>query len=132
MRLVWSAQLVYGDVFRAPPLARILSVYVGCGFQLFVMTILTLVFAALGFLSPANRGALLSSVLVFFVLMGLPAGYMSARFSKLLKQENQFKTALYTGTLFPGVCFVIFFTVNFIAWYLRSQKSACCRSLLSL
>jgi len=76
-------------VFRPPPLARILAVFVGSGFQLFVMTILTLCFATLGFLSPANRGALLSSVLVFFVLMGLPAGYMSARFSKLLKEENQ-------------------------------------------
>ena len=59
MREETGWKLVYGDVFRAPPLARILAVYVGSGFQLFVMTILTLVFATLGFLSPANRGALL-------------------------------------------------------------------------
>ncbi len=39
------------------------------------------------------------------------------------RQENQFKTALYTGTLFPGVCFVIFFTVNFIAWTKKSSTA---------
>jgi len=123
MREETGWKLVYGDVFRPPPQARVLSVLVGSGFQLFVMTILTLCFATLGFLSPANRGALLSSILVFFVLMGLPAGYMSARFSKLLKEENQFKTAFLTGTLFPGVCFVIFFAVNTIAWSKRSSTA---------
>jgi transmembrane 9 superfamily protein 2/4 len=123
MREETGWKLVYGDVFRAPPLGRVLAVYAGSGFQLFVMTILTLMFAMLGFLSPANRGALLSSVLVFFVLMGLPAGYMSARFAKLLKQENQFQTALLTGTLFPGVCFAIFFFVNTIAWSKQSSTA---------
>ncbi|KAJ1464216.1 hypothetical protein T484DRAFT_1870377 [Baffinella frigidus] len=79
-----------------------------------VMTVLTLVFATLGFLSPSNRGALLSSVLVFFVLMGLPAGYTSARLAKFFKDENPYRTALLTGTLFPGVCFAVFFWVNIV------------------
>ena len=29
----------------------------------------------LGFLSPANRGGLLTATLLLFVLMGVPAGY---------------------------------------------------------
>lgn len=34
------------------------------------MTILTLIFAVLGFLSPANRGGLLTALLLIYVFMG--------------------------------------------------------------
>ena len=40
------------------------------------------VFACLGFLSPANRGALMTCVLVLYVCLGTPAGYISARIYK--------------------------------------------------
>ena len=40
------------------------------------------VFACLGFLSPANRGSLMTCVLVLYVCLGTPAGYVSARVYK--------------------------------------------------
>ena len=40
------------------------------------------VFACLGFLSPANRGALMTCALVLWVCLGTPAGYVSARIYK--------------------------------------------------
>ena len=42
-------KLVHGDVFRPPPAPALLSVYVGTGVQLLVMTFVTMVFALLGF-----------------------------------------------------------------------------------
>lgn len=123
MREETGWKLVYGDVFRAPAMPRVLAVHVGTGLQLTVMAVLTLIFATLGFLSPSNRGALLSSVLVFFVLMGLPAGYTAARLAKLLKDENPYRTAMLTGTLFPGVCFAVFFWVNIVAWSKQSSSA---------
>eukprot|EP00292_Cryptomonas_paramecium_P033775 CAMPEP_0113685400 /NCGR_PEP_ID=MMETSP0038_2-20120614/14647_1 /TAXON_ID=2898 /ORGANISM="Cryptomonas paramecium" /LENGTH=627 /DNA_ID=CAMNT_0000605475 /DNA_START=29 /DNA_END=1912 /DNA_ORIENTATION=+ /assembly_acc=CAM_ASM_000170 len=116
-------KLVYGDVFRPPPAATLLAVYCGSGLQLFIMSFLTLFFAVLGFLSPANRGALLSSVLFFFVLMGIPAGYMSARFCKLVQEKNHFKATLMTSLLFPGACFAVFFVVNLVAWSKQSSTA---------
>jgi len=116
-------KLVYADVFRPPPFATLLSVYAGTGAQLFIMSFLTLVFAALGFLSPANRGSLLSASLFFFVLMGVPAGYVSARFCKLVKEPNHFKATLLTALLFPGVCFGIFFFINLVAWSRQSSTA---------
>lgn len=41
-----------------------------------------LVLACLGFLSPANRGALMTCSVVLWVLLGTPAGYVSARLYK--------------------------------------------------
>ena len=40
----------------------------------YCMSGVTLVFACLGFLSPANRGALMTCALVLFVCLGTPAG----------------------------------------------------------
>lgn len=44
------------------------------------------VLACLGFLSPANRGALMTCAVVLWVLLGTPAGYVSAR---LYKSKNE-------------------------------------------
>ena len=43
---------------------------------------MTLIFALLGFLSPAQRGSLLQSMMLLFTLMGVLGGYTSARLCK--------------------------------------------------
>ena len=43
---------------------------------------MTLFFACLGFLSPANRGSLMTCGLVLYVCFGIVAGYVSARLYK--------------------------------------------------
>ena len=63
-------KLVHGDVFRPPPFRMFFSILIGSGVQVIAMTIITLIFAVLGFLSPANRGALMTAMLVLFLLMG--------------------------------------------------------------
>ena len=54
-------KLVHGDVFRPPHAPGMLAVHVGTGVQLFGMTFITMSFAVLGFLSPANRGGLMTA-----------------------------------------------------------------------
>ena len=81
-------KLVHGDVFRPPAAASWLAVLAGTGVQLFGMTLVTMVFATLGFLSPANRGGLMTAVLLLFVFMGSFAGYSSARLYKTFKASG--------------------------------------------
>ncbi|KAL8189994.1 UNVERIFIED_CONTAM: transmembrane 9 superfamily member 2, partial [Gekko kuhli] len=75
-------KLVHGDIFRPPRKGMLLSVFLGSGTQILIMTFVTLFFACLGFLSPANRGALMTCAVVLWVLLGTPAGYVAARFYK--------------------------------------------------
>ena len=82
--LCFAAQ-VHGDVFRPPAYPSWLAVFVGTGMQLFSMTVITMIFALLGFLSPANRGGLMTAMLLLFVFMGAFAGYSSARLYKHFK-----------------------------------------------
>jgi transmembrane 9 superfamily protein 2/4 len=76
---------VHGDVFRPPANSALLSVYVGTGSQLFGMALVTMVFAVLGFLSPANRGGLMTAMLLLFVFMGIFGGYSAGRLYKTFK-----------------------------------------------
>lgn len=114
-------KLVHGDVFRPPALRMLLSVLVGSGVQVAAMTIITLVFAVLGLLSPANRGALMTAVVVLFLLMGLFAGYFSARTYKMFKGTDWKKNTLFTATALPGLIFAVFFFLNVILGLERSS-----------
>ncbi|CAM0911407.1 unnamed protein product [Alopecurus aequalis] len=114
-------KLVHGDVFRPPTNSDWLCVYVGTGVQFFGMMLVTMVFAVLGFLSPSNRGGLMTAMLLLWVFMGLLAGYSSSRLYKLFKGSEWKNIALRTAFTFPGSVFAIFFFLNILIW---GQKSS--------
>merc|ERR1712070_604774 len=78
----------------------------------------TMAFAVLGFLSPANRGGLMTAMLLLFVFMGVPAGYASAFLHKTLKGTEWKQNIILTSCLFPGIVFLIFFILNFFVFFL--------------
>ena len=95
-------KLVHGEVFRPPKKRMFLSLAVGTGAQLLAMSAVTLVFALLGFLSPSNRGALSTLMLVTYSLFGCVAGYVSSRLFASLKGEEWRKNIVYSAFLFPS------------------------------
>lgn len=114
-------KLVHGDVFRKPRFSKLLAVSVGCGVQILGMSVVTLIFALLGFLSPAHRGGLLQSMMLLFTFMGVFAGYTSARLYKVFHGDDWKTATLMTALLYPGIVFVIFFVLNLFIW---GQKSS--------
>ncbi|KAK7411571.1 hypothetical protein VNO78_03006 [Psophocarpus tetragonolobus] len=114
-------KLVHGDVFRSPSNSDLLCVYVGTGVQFFGMILVTMIFAALGFLSPSNRGGLMTAMLLLWVLMGVCGGYSSVRLYKIFKGTEWKKIALRTAFMFPAIAFAIFFVLNILIW---GQKSS--------
>ncbi|XP_069068541.1 transmembrane 9 superfamily member 2-like [Pleurodeles waltl] len=116
-------KLVHGDIFRPPKKGMLLSVFLGQGTQIFIMTFLTLFLACLGFLSPANRGALMTCAVVLWVLLGTPAGYVSARMYKTFGGEKWKTNVLLTALLCPGIVFVDFFLMNLILWVKGSSAA---------
>ncbi|KAI5428699.1 Transmembrane 9 super member 9 [Lathyrus oleraceus] len=114
-------KLVHGDVFRPPNNSDLLCVYVGTGVQFFGMILVTMLFAVLGFLSPSNRGGLMTVMLLLWVFMGLLAGYASARLYKMFKGSEWKKISLRTAVMFPASVSAIFFVLNGLIW---GQKSS--------
>jgi len=111
-------KLVHADVFRAPTFSPLLlSVAAGTGAQLVSMSFFTIIISAMGFISPAKRGALLMAEVFLFVLMGTFAGYVTARLYKMFEKDTEnYQTAtLLTALGFPGIAFTFLFLMNLIA-----------------
>lgn len=110
-------KLVHADVFRPPiDFPMFFCVFIGTGLQLTICTLLFIIFAAVGFLSPANRGSIMMGMLLFFVLMGAFAGFTSARLYKTFKGKQWQRCTILTATLFPGIAFAIFFILDIVVW----------------
>ncbi|CZT09960.1 related to endosomal protein EMP70 precursor [Rhynchosporium agropyri] len=109
-------KLVHGDVFRTPSSPLLLSVFLGNGAQLFVMTGFTIVFALLGFLSPSNRGSLGTIMVLVYTILGSIGGYTSARVYKSFGGEKWKLNIALTPLMVPGIVFGTFFLLNLFLW----------------
>ncbi len=126
-------KLVHADIFRPPTYSPLLfAVCCGTGAQLLCMTFWTILFSALGFLSPARRGALLMAELLFFVLMGSVNGYVTARLYKTFKGKAWQYATICTALGFPGLCFGLFFLLDLIAWGYGSSDAVPFTTMLVL
>ena len=67
-----------------------------------------MVCALFGLTSPANRGGLLTTLLLLFVFMGSFAGFCSARVYKLFGGKQWKQNTVLTAMLYPGIMGVIF------------------------
>ncbi|PQM37695.1 transmembrane 9 superfamily member 12 [Prunus yedoensis var. nudiflora] len=90
-------KLVVGDVFREPDSSKLLCVMVGDGVQITGMAVVTIIFAAFGFMSPASRGMLLTGMIILYLFLGIIAGYVAVRMWRTIKGTSK------GGDQFPGL-----------------------------
>ena len=126
-------KLIHADIFR-PPIhyPMLFCVFIGTGSQLLACVFLSVFFAAMGFLSPANRGSIMIGMLLFYVLMGFLAGFIAARFYKTFKGKQWQRCTLLTATLFPGLAFGVFFVLDVMIWSYGSTGAVPFLTMLSI
>ncbi|CAN6571377.1 unnamed protein product [Malus baccata var. baccata] len=115
-------KLVVGDVFREPDSPKLLCVMVGDGVQITGMAVVTIIFAAFGFMSPASRGMLLTGMIILYLFLGIIAGYVAVRMWRTIKgtSEGWRSVSWSVACFFPGIVFVIRTILNFILWGSKS------------
>ncbi|XP_062078276.1 transmembrane 9 superfamily member 11 [Humulus lupulus] len=112
-------KLVVGDVFRAPSHPSLLCIMVGDGVQILGMAVVTILFAALGFMSPASRGTLITGMLFFYMILGIVAGYVAVRLWRTIgcgDSKGWVSVSWRAACFFPGIAFLILTTLNFLLW----------------
>ncbi|XP_026405767.1 transmembrane 9 superfamily member 12-like [Papaver somniferum] len=115
-------KLVVSDVFREPTCSKLLCVMVGDGTQILGMAVVTIIFAALGFMSPASRGMLLTGMIILYLFLGIVAGYVGVRLWITVKgtTEGWRSVSWSCSVFFPGIVFVILTALNFVLWGSKS------------
>ncbi|CBI25602.3 unnamed protein product, partial [Vitis vinifera] len=110
-------KLVVADVFRAPDNPALLCIMVGDGVQILGMAVVTILFAALGFMSPASRGTLITGMLFFYMVLGIAAGYVAVRLWRTIgcgDSKGWVSVSWRVACFFPGIAFLILTTLNFL------------------
>lgn len=108
-------KLVHADVFRPPStMPMMYCVCIGGGVQLAITLFFVIIFSAIGFLSPSRRGSLMNAILIFYMLSGIIAGYVSSRLFKAFRGRLWQLCTVMTAILFPGIAFSLFAFFNTI------------------
>eukprot|EP01060_Flectonema_neradi_P040118 TRINITY_DN903_c3_g1_i1.p1 TRINITY_DN903_c3_g1~~TRINITY_DN903_c3_g1_i1.p1 ORF type:complete len:627 (+),score=97.42 TRINITY_DN903_c3_g1_i1:54-1934(+) len=109
-------KLVHSEVFRPPKRPILFSGVVGTGTQLIGLSMMLLTAAMLGFVSPAFRGAMLSTSIFIFVLMSFVNGFVSATLQNMF-QVKSWKAIFLSSILYPGFVFSLWATCEcMLAW----------------
>ncbi|KAK4327716.1 hypothetical protein Pmani_001820 [Petrolisthes manimaculis] len=125
-------KLVHGDVFRPPRHPKLFSAVIGSGVQIFLMVFATVVLAMLGLLSPSSRGALMTTGILIYAVMGSGAGYFSTRLYLTLKGREWKSTAILTAILYPSCLFTIGLFLNIVLWGRASSGAVPFTTIASL
>lgn len=100
--------------------------------QILAMSFFLLIFAVLGFLSPANHGSLLTAFITLYMAMGSFAGYFSARLYKMFRGKAWKRNTLLTAYAFPGTISGIALVLNLMLRYKQSSLAVPFTTLLLL
>ncbi|KAD4180138.1 hypothetical protein E3N88_28729 [Mikania micrantha] len=88
-------------------------------YEILGMAIVTIMFAALGFMSPASRGTLVTGMLIFYMVLGVLAGYVAVRMWRTIfcgDHRGWVSVSWQVACFFPGIAFLVLFTLNFLLW----------------
>lgn len=79
-----------------------------------LVSLVTLLLATLGFLSPASRGALLTTTIILFVLLSFVAGGSAVALWGVMERtyEGWVGVALHVSLFLPGLVMLIFTVLN--------------------
>lgn len=108
-------------MFRPPPYSALLSIFVGSGIHLFVVSASTMLCITLGLTSLANRGTILTTLILFYTFAGYVGGYYSSRVYKLCQGKDRIKHTLYTALLLPLLFGLLYITIIIVSYLQRSS-----------
>ena len=118
-------KLISGDVFRVPPKAGTLSMYIGAGVQVAACLFLSLAFMAFGLISPVKRGALMTWILVTYFLFAMLGGYAGTKFYiDMTRSKDGWRLlALRVGLFLAGIIITILTLLNIVLGAAKSTQA---------
>lgn len=125
-------KLVHGDIFRPPRHKLIFCVLVGSGVQIFLMTLVTIVFALFGVLSPSNRGSLSTFMFILYIFFSIISSFVSSYLYRFFGGEEWKKNMLLNPILVPGGLFSIFILLNFFLIFVHSSGAIPVGTMLAI
>lgn len=125
-------RMLRGDVFRPPRASTLLCILCGSGCQLAAVVLITIVFSAMGFVTPGRRGQLVSLLVAMYALSSGMAGYVATGMHRAIGGMHWRLVTFGVAVALPGVAFCTFLAVNILLWAMGSIGAAPFGTLFAL
>ena len=114
---------IAGDVFRAPPHPKTLSAFIGTGFEVFCLIIVSLILGFIGFIKPEIRLKLINYLFICCIMFSIISGYVSTFIYRNLGGKEWLKNCLITAFFFPIISLTVLGIIRILMTFEKSSAS---------
>ena len=112
---------IASDVFRAPRHSKTLSAFIGTGFEIFCLIIISLILYLIGLIKPEIRLKMIDIILECFILFSIISGYVSTFIYRNNGGKEWVKNSIVTALLCPLIAFFVLGVVKILLSFEKSN-----------
>ena len=114
---------ISGDVFRSPKHQKTLSAFIGTGFEVLCILIISIVLSLLGFVYPEIRLKLINYIFICCITFSIISGYVSTFVYRNLGGKEWLKNCVITAFFFPIISLSVLGIIRILMTFEKSSAS---------
>ena len=114
---------ISGDVFRAPKHQKTLSAFIGTGFEVLCILIISIILSLIGFVYPEIRLKLLNYIFISCITFSIISGYVSTFIYRNLGGKDWLKNCVITAFFFPIISLTVLGIIRILMTFEKSSAS---------
>ena len=114
---------ISGDVFRSPRHQKTLSTFIGTGFEILCLLVVSLILSVIGFIKPEIRSKMINYIFMCCIMFGIISGYVSTLIYRYIGGKEWLKNCIITAFFFPIISLTILGIIRILMTFEQSSAS---------
>ena len=114
---------ISGDVFRSPRHQKTLSTFIGTGFEILCLLVVSLILSLIGFIKPEIRSKMINYIFMCCIMFGIISGYVSTLIYRYIGGKEWLKNCIITAFFFPIISLTILGIIRILMTFEQSSAS---------
>ena len=114
---------ITGDVFRPPRHQKTLSAFIGTGFEVLCILIVSLILSLIGFIKPEIRSKMLNYIFISCIIFSIISGYVSTFVYRNIGGKEWLKNSIITAFFFPTISLTVLGIIRILMTFEKSSAS---------
>ena len=114
---------IAGDVFRSPKHQNVLSAFIGTGFEVLSIIIISLILSLIGFIKPEIRAKMINYIFICCIVFSVISGYVSTFVYRNIGGKEWLKNCLITAFFFPTISLTVLGIIRILMTFEQSSAS---------
>ena len=114
---------ITGDVFRSPRHPKTLSAFIGTGFEVLCILIVSLILSLIGFIKPEIRAKMVNYIFICCIVFSIISGYVSTFIYRNIGGKDWLKNCIITAFFFPTISLTVLLIIRILMTFEQSSAS---------